>query len=110
MAGVFRGSSARGANRTLDGLYIDSEGMRNLTFGVNLVYPPDIILFTSGGDVYFSQYDVVHSDAEMKQYGNHYTYTISGNTITINGNSEYTGTINGDSISLVGKTFVPGEY
>lgn len=110
MGNIFSGSSSYGAARTLDGLYIDAEGMKNLTLGVNLVYPPDLILFTSGGDVYFSQYEVVHSDAEMKQYGNHYTYKISGNTITINGNTEYTGTINGNTISLVGKTFIPGEY
>lgn len=110
LGNIFSGSSSYGAARTLDGLYIDAEGMKNLTLGVNLVYPPDIILFTSGGDVYFSQYEVVHNDAEMKQYGNHYTYKISGNTITINGNTKYTGTINGNTISLVGKTFVPGEY
>lgn len=110
MTAVLGGSNTRGANRTLDGLYIDSEGMKNLTLGVNLAYPPELILFTSGGDVYFSQYDVVHSDAEMKQYGNHYTYKISGNTITIADNSQHTGTIHGDSFDLVGKTFVRGKY
>lgn len=110
MGNIFSGSSSYGAARTLDGLYIDAEGMKNLTLGVNLVYPPDLILFTSGGDVYFSQYEVVHSDAEMKQYGNHFTYTISGHTITIGNDSQHTGTIKGNTISLVGKTFVPGEY
>ena len=117
MCGLFWGgvfnketSVTTGSAKTLDGLYIDAEGMRKLTFGVNLVSPPEIILFKSSGDVYFSQLDVVNNDAEMMQYGNHFKYTISGNTITIDGNTEYTGTIDGDTINLTGIKFVPGTY
>ena len=110
-SGAFHaGSTNASGKKTIEGLYIDSEGMRRLTFNLDLEYPPDLILFTSGGDVYFSQYKVVNSDAEMMKYGEHYKYTISGNTITIDGNTAYTGTINGSSINLVGKTFVPGVY
>ncbi len=43
----------------------------------------------------------------MMKDGEHYKYTISGNTIMIDGNSKYTGTISGNTITLVGKKFVP---